>query len=478
MTMTVGLGDKRPANVIWIVVDQMRAQATGYAGDPNVYTPNLDRLAAEGTNFTRAVAGSPLCCPFRGAMVTGRYPHNNGVAGHGDPLPDGAPTVAHAFRDAGYRTCYVGKWHLDGARPEPGAGRPIGDSYLRHRLVPPERRGGFEDWWAYENNNRAFDCVVHTDEGKAPKDLPVLSSSDGMDLLRVPGYETDGLTDILLGWLDTQASERRDQPFFAVLSVQPPHNPYTAPAEAMARHTPGQVRLRPNVPDIDHITERARRDLAGYYAAIEQIDHNIGRIRSALDQHGLTDDTYIVFFSDHGDMHGSHGHWRKIAPWEESIRIPFLIGGPSREHQNSNRQDVPVNHVDIAPTSLGLCGIPVPAEMEGTDYSSVVTAPGMRPPVWDGPPDSAYLGIPVAPGMPQSVDRPWRGVVTRDNWKYACLEGQPWMLFDLNDDPYEQVNLAHDPGYHAARADLQDRLRHWIDPTGDVFELPDGGARL
>lgn len=100
------------------MTDQMRAQATGYAGDPNVHTPNLDRLAAEGANFTGAVSGTPLCSPFRGSLVTGRYPHNSGVAGHRYPLPQDAPTIAHAFRDAGYRTCYVGKWHLDGDRPE------------------------------------------------------------------------------------------------------------------------------------------------------------------------------------------------------------------------------------------------------------------------------------------------------------------------------------------------------------------------
>ncbi|MGW0825799.1 sulfatase family protein [Streptomyces sp. NPDC002845] len=463
-------GDQQPTNVIWIVTDQMRAHATGYAGDPNVYTPHLDRLAAEGANFTRAVSGSPLCCPFRGALVTGRYPHNNGVAGFRDPLPEGTRTLAHAFNDAGYRTCYIGKWHLDGDRPGVGSGWDNDQA----RMIPPERRGGFTDWWAYENRNRAFDCQMHTDQGRVPEPMPVIDSAEGMERFRVPGYETDGLTDILLDWLGEQNRERAGQPFFAVLSVQPPHNPYTAPAEDMARHTPGEVRLRPNVPDIPQVTERARRDLAGYYAAIERADHNVGRIRAALDELGLADSTYLVFLSDHGDMHGSHGQWHKTAPWEESIRIPFLIGGPSREHQKSNRPNVPVNHVDIAPTTLGLCGVPVPPEMEGTDYSRLATTPGIRPPTWDGPPDDAYLSMPVPTGHPQSVDRAWRGVVTRDGWKYICMEGQPWLLFHLDEDPYELVNLAHDPAYHAIRTDLHKRLRYWIDRTGDTFALPEG----
>ncbi|NED99496.1 sulfatase family protein [Phytoactinopolyspora halotolerans] len=458
---------QRPKNVIWIVTDQMRAQTTGYAGDPNVSTPNLDRLAAEGVNFTRAVAGTPLCCPFRGAMVTGRYPHNNGVTGHRVPMPDGTRTVAHTFADAGYATCYIGKWHLDGDRPELGDAVE-GEQHHRVRMIPTERRAGFQDWWAYENNNRPFDCLVHTDEGRTPSGMQVLRAADGMEQFRLPGYEADALTDILLGWLDGRAGT--EQPFFAVLSMQPPHNPYTAPASAMARHMPGDVRLRPNVPDIAKITERARRDLAGYYAAIEQIDHNIGRIRSRLHGLGLEEDTYLVFFSDHGDLHGSHGQWRKTAPWEEAVRIPFLVGGPSREHQDTCRLDAPLNHVDIAPTTLGLCGLSVPAEMEGIDYSRVIDGAGGPSSPTDYP-ESAYLSLPLPTGHPSSVDLPWRGVVTRDGWKYVRLDGRPWLMFNLNDDPYEWVNLAHDPAHHAERTELELLLREWSLHTGDRSAL-------
>lgn len=130
--------------------------------------------------------------------------------------------------------------------------------------------------------------------------------------------------------------------------------------------------------------------------------------------------------------------------------------------------DAPVNHVDIAPTTLGLCGLPIPEHMDGTDYSSLVH--GTDPP--DPLPDSAYLGIPVPTGHGHSVDRPWRGVVTRDNWKYVCLEGQPWMLFNLNEDPYELVNLAYNPAAHGKRAELHQSLREWRDHTGDTFDLP------
>jgi arylsulfatase A-like enzyme len=485
--MTAEPSTKRP-NVIWIMADQMRAQATGYAGDPNVHTPNLDRLAAEGVLFTHAVSGSPLCCPFRGAMVTGRYPHNSGMPGHQSPMPADTRTIAHQFRDAGYRTCYIGKWHLDGNRPELGS-ETFGDRFAPKRIIPPERRGGFQDWWAYENNNRPFDCHVHTDY------------SGEMRQFRLPGYETDCLTDILVGWLRdhtgrheagemvsrafemsghphllARSPARRagtsGEPFFAVLSVQPPHNPYTAPEATMAHHTPGEIRLRPNVPPAAGVQEQARRDLAGYYAAIERLDWNIGRLRRALDEMGLAGDTYLVFFSDHGDMHGSHGQWRKTAPWEESIRIPFIVGGPSREHQTSFRTTIPINHVDIAPTTLGLCGLQPPPSMEGTNYAPALQRNATGPDE-KGLPDSAFIGIPVPTGHGDSIDRAWRGVVTRDGWKYVCLENQPWLMFNLNEDPYELANLAHNTRFRAKRRELHERLARWIEETGDSFALPD-----
>ncbi|SDT33518.1 Arylsulfatase A [Microlunatus soli] len=430
-------------NVIWFVVDQMRAQATGYAGDPNLHTPHLDRLAAEGHTFTSAVAGAPLCCPARGSLLTGRYPRFSGVAGHEHPMPVGTPTIASELSTAGYRTAYFGKWHLDGRRPELAATAGYDDS-PRWRIIPAERRGGFADWWAYENNNRPFDCLLHTDSGQTPDGVDVLRSVDGMEQFRAPGYETDALTDLAIDWMRRR---ERDQPFFAVISAQPPHDPYVAPAECMARHTPAGISLRPNVPPSRAVRDRARRDLAGYYAAIERIDHNLGRLRCELDRLGIADNTYIVFLSDHGDMHGSHGQWRKTSPWEESVRVPLIIGGPSREHQSAHRVETLINQVDIAPTTLGICGVDVPDRMQGTDFSAVISNQAPAPP-------STYIGIPVPTGHGSSIDQPWSGVITADGWKYVCLEDRPWLMFDLTDDPYELANHAQDPAYHAQRADL------------------------
>ena len=160
-----------------------------------------------------------------------------------------------------------------------------------------------------------------------------------------------------------------------------------APPEYAARHDPDDVVLRPNVPDIPRITERARRDLAGYYAQVENLDWNVGRVLATLQELGLDEDTHVVFFTDHGDMHGSHGYVRKTSPWEEAVRIPFIVrpaGGACVQAET----DAPLNHVDIAPTTLGLCDIDAPDWMAGSDLSSLIV-PG-RPQTSEEP-DSAFL---------------------------------------------------------------------------------------
>lgn len=434
-------------NVIWLLADQHRAQAIASNGDANARTPNLDRLAASGVNFTQAVSGMPLCCPFRGSLLTSKYPHEC-VPGHEYPLPAGQPTVAAPFRQAGYHTAWFGKWHLGGFQEREGRAAKY--------IVPPNLRGGFDHWVGYENNNSQWDCWVHGGEGR-----------DAF-LERLPGYETNALTDLLIRYIRERASN--PQPFFACLSVQPPHDPYVAPAEYMSRYNPAQLSLRPNVPRIARMEAQARRDLAGYYAMIENWDDNIGRIRAALSEAGMAFRTHLMVFSDHGDMHGSHGMFRKMTPHEESIRVPMILSGeqPVYDGRLTGRPEQPFNHVDIAPTTLGLCGIAKPAWMRGHDFSGYRLNRRPR----GGEPDSAYLQAVIPTGHNHSVNKAWRGVVTRDGWKYACFENVSWLLFNLNEDPYEQMNLAHNNAYRAERKRLLDRVKQWAADTGDRFAFP------
>ncbi len=445
--------ESRP-NVIWLFGDQHRGQALGCAGDANARTPNIDNYAALGVRFAAAVSGFPLCCPFRGSLLSGRYPHKC-IPGHEYPMPDGQQTIAHAFAGHGYRTAYFGKWHVDGYKEAKGR--------AAMHIVPPARRGGFETWVGYENNNSQWDCWVHGGSGR-----------DAFHY-RLPGYETDELTNLLIKYLKERGEEARQsaaRPFFAALSVQPPHDPYVAPAGFMGKYNGAALQLRPNVAHVAPVIERARRDLAGYYAMIENWDWNIGRIRRALEETGLAGNTHILIFSDHGDMHGSQGLFRKTNPYEESIRIPFIIAGEKQRYEGRMTGIVtaPLNHVDIAPTTLGLCGLPKPGWMEGTDYSHYRLAGGPRQ---GGDPDSAYLQCVIPTGHGDSINKPWRGVATRDGWKYVCLENTSWLMFNLNEDPYEQANLAFNNRYRAERKKLIARLKQWVADTGDRFAVPE-----
>ncbi|WP_232296329.1 sulfatase [Terriglobus sp. TAA 43] len=461
---------KQPAkksNILWLVADQMRAQALGINGDPNAHTPNIDRLSRSGINFQQARSGFPLCCPFRGTMLTSRYPHHM-VPGHEYPLPSGQKTVANLFNDAGYHTGYFGKWHLGGFHESEGRATMY--------VVPPERRGGFKTWIGYENNNSPWDTWVHGGEGK-----------DAFQY-RLPGYESDSLTDLLIKYIRERAAEQKagkGQPFFGVLSVEPSHNPYIAPPQFMSRYNAEQIKLRPNVPadetmpgkgprvlgGRETIGEKSRQDLAGYYAQIENWDWNIGRIIETLTSLNLLDDTHIMIFADHGDTHGSHGQFLKTNPYEESVRIPMIVSGSEAfyDGHETGKPNVLFSAIDIAPTALGLCNVAIPDWMEGNDLSGHRLQSRPRP----KNPDSMYLQNVIPTGHADSVNTPYRGIVTTDGWKYVCLPRQSWMMFNLIDDPYEQVNVAFNDGYKADRKRLLARLKQWVTDTSDTFELPE-----
>jgi arylsulfatase A-like enzyme len=438
-------------NMIWILGDQLRAQALSMNGDPNARTPSLSRAEVTGVNFTHNISGFPLCCPFRGSMLTSRYP-NQCVPGHEYPLPAGMPTIADVFNENGYHTAYFGKWHLGGFHESQGRAAFF--------ITDPNRRGNFQTWVGYENNNSQWDTWVHGGSGK-----------DAFHY-RLPGYETDALTDLLLKYLKEQAEQNKDgngKPFFAVLSVEPPHDPNVAPAQYMRNYEPAQLQLRENVAHVARVEDRARRELAGYYAQIENLDWNYGRVIAALQESGALWNTQVMFFADHGEMAGSHGMFRKTNPYEESIRTPMIITGgqPVYGKWRTGRKPVLSNHVDIAPTTLGLCGIQKPAWMQGTDYSHYrIDKPA-------GPePDSAYLQQIVSPGHPDSTNVPYRGIVTTDGWKLVCVENFTWMLFNLNEDPYEQANQAQNNMFRAERKRLLNRLGQWIADTKDSFSIP------
>jgi arylsulfatase A-like enzyme len=212
---------------------------------------------------------------------------------------------------------------------------------------------------------------------------------------------------------------------------------------------------------------------------VEEVDAMVARVRAGLRELGIDRETYIMYFGDHGDMLGSHGQWEKSSPWEESVRIPMIIGTVGgQESIQVGSAEWPLNHVDIAPTTLGLCGISTPPERVGYDFSPYVVHPDYREPYHDqqgetAPPQAALLQQIPRKFHRHSVNRAWRAVVSADNWKYVCTPGNDWLLFDLNSDPYEMANLCYDIAYQEKKEALHRELARILEQTGDDFPLPD-----
>jgi arylsulfatase A-like enzyme len=439
-----------PMNLLWIFVDQLRYHSLSCHGEPNVRTPHIDRLAEEGASFTHAVSTCPVCTPARGAVMTGQYGHTSGIRFLGDLLPPSQPTVAHAFRRAGYRTSYVGKWHLASAQ------NPYGHNEGAEYWVHPLLRGGFEDWFAFELSNHFWRTRYCTGDSMWPP-------------RELEGYQTDALTDLSLDYLSGTA-EGLDQPWFHVVSYESPHHGsdrdgvarvqvgrhaharHPAPPQYEARFDPAELTLRPNVPP-DHEAV-ARSQQAQYCAMIANLDDNVGRVLDWLDESGQADRTVVVFFSDHGEMGGTHGGFQKGRPHAESLRVPLLVRCPGLLSRGL-RVAPPANLVDIFPTSAALCGVPVPAGVQGLD---------MGPLLRGGPVHclregtlSQWFGNPRY-NREADPGQQWRAVHT-ERYTYAVWQGGGGLLFDEERDPYQQANLFDDAGSTGLRRHLHGLLR-------------------
>ena len=423
---------KQP-NVVLVFADQWRAQATGYAGDPVVKTPHLDRLAAESINATHAVAGCSVCSPARASLLTGRHPLTHGVFVNDVCLSHEAVSLADAFHNAGYDTAYIGKWHVDG--------------HGRSNYIPPERRQGFRDYW------KVLECT-HDYNGSA------YYAGDSDEKRVWEGYDAIAQT------RDAQQYIRdydKDHPFLLVMSWGPPHAPYeTAPEAYRARYRPEDVVLRPNVPE-GHAAQ-ARQWLAGYYAHCTALDDCVRDLRQTLVEKGVEEDTLFLFFSDHGDMLGCQGTDKKQKPWDESIRIPFLLHYPALFGRTGREVDALIDMPDIMPTVLHLCGLPVPETVEGVDFSDCLKG---GPDPSDG---AAVLSCPQPFGQwwTGRGGREYRGLRTR-RYTYARALDGPWVLYDNETDAYQMDNLVGKPEHAELQAELDAWLQRRLDAMGDAF---------
>lgn len=429
-------GGTRP-NLLFVLTDQWRfcTFSHGEVHDTLVQTPNLDQFVTEGARWRKAYSTYPLCTPERSILMTGRYGHQTGMMENDKMIPPGNRCLAEIFSEAGYATHYIGKTHFDGGA-KPG--------FVPHGW----RRRGFT---SYEGFNRGHNYLP------VPSNIQMFSD-DGVPMAESAGsYEPAFQADLAMDFID----RNKTRPWFCYLSWGPPHTPYgDVPSEYKTYTLGGPEDYRPNVDGTPGLVD--------YYAQCTALDDNFGRLMQHIEDLGLAEDTLIVFTSDHGDMHRSQGYSdNKRIFFEESAHIPLFMRKPGMIPVGST-PDTLIGGVDVMPTVLGLCGLPVPKSCTGVDKSPAAQGTDMTATV-----DSIYIE-----GYPHSdiythyrcvVDNQYKLAV--DNKSNPMTVANVTNLYDMENDPYELTNLVDDPAYATTKQQLYNKLVQWIADTGDTFPV-------
>lgn len=422
---------KRPPNVIFAFSDEHRWQSLSFTQCPQVQTPHLARMAGEGMQFSHCISNYPVCSPWRGIFMSGRWPYQTGVIDNNLPLrPEG--TIGQAFQQAGYRTAYIGKWHLGGNRAEPF---------------------GFEHSLIWGNTNAHWASKYFPAEG---------------DPVAYDGYNAVGMTDQAIDFM----RQHRAEPFFLAVSWNPPHANFTDPPEDLKRLYPDTAALpqRPNAAAAGQAGDALGAKwpaYQGYHAHVTAIDQEMGRLMAELEQLGLADETLLVYSSDHGSMLGSHGLGGKRQPFEESIRVPFLARWPGHIPAGTTAHSL-LGTIDLPPTLCELAGVEVPGGWAGESFATTLRGEA-------GPePDYQLLMHLAKDNASGGNDHPaplFRGVTTGRH-TYCVYPDRPWCLFDNEADPYQQRNLLDDPAQGATIERLRGYLADGLRAAADPFAIP------
>lgn len=455
------MSEKRP-NVLWLMSDQHNANCTGYAGHPNVRTPNLDRIAARGVHFRQAFANNPICAPSRISFITGQYIHSHGMVGNNlaEYPESNNETLACQFRRYGYQTGLFGKAHMVRKWDEAGFETIRYTDLCDALRTDPQSTHYFrylDDLGLadYYEEGTPKPGQEYTMDGSAPATLPYKHSIE-----HYTGEET-------LRFLRDRDTSR---PFFAFMSFQRPHSPIAPAAEHYHMYDPENIVLPDNAFDflenrlagkptfMREIIEsgreyplattdrqRLKRCLASYFALISVIDGEIGRVLDWLEKTGELENTVIVYTADHGDFAGEHGLFHKNLGIYDSIhRIPFLLSWPGGPQ--GKVCDELIEAVDLFPTLSDLCRVPLPEICEGESVAPVATgqAPGK---------DAAFCEW-DCPDLNRRV-----GAIRTRRYRLVFYGGpEGGELYDHQSDPGETRNVYNDPDYAATRQNLTDRL--------------------
>ena len=346
-------------NLLFVMADQFRSMALGVMDADPVITPNFDRFARQGQVLTNVTSSYPVCTPFRAMLMTGRFPMSTGMTfncltGLNMRLREGEVCFGDALKGSGYRTGYVGKYHLDVPLRDPSEPAPEGVDQSDIWTPPGLRRHGFDFWYAYNTGREHFKQNYWT--GSSPKKI-----------IKERVWSVDHETDVALDFIKKQ-KDKPDKPFALFVSWNPPHPRYVAPRDIIDKYDSDSFAYRSNVQE--DCVKNLRLIQRNYFSAVTSCDENFGRLLDELDVQGLTDNTVVVFTSDHGEMLGSQGKLKKDVWYEEAVNIPFLLRWSSQVKNCSN--DMLLGPFDIMPTLLSLMDIQPPLTCEGRDYSAAI----------------------------------------------------------------------------------------------------------
>jgi arylsulfatase A-like enzyme len=432
---------RRP-NIIVYLADQFRADFVGANGEnPTTRTPNLDAMAARGTNFSGAICNQPVCSPSRSILMTGRYATETGVWHNARPIDPALPTLAGELRKAGYSANLIGKWHLAPSTEAEGGGRGY---------VKPDYRGGFLDMWEGANE---FEWTTHPYEG-------TIFDADGKEITFKDEYRVDFVTDRAERFL----RQKHDKPFLLYISQLEPHfqndvKRFVGPKGSAERFA------NPFVPnDLKPLPGNWQSELPDYYGCCEAIDKSVGHLRKVLEETQLDDNTIFVFTSDHGCHFMTRNEEYKRSPHNASIRIPLIAQGPGFD--NAMRLDEVIGNINIMPTLLEAAGLKVPMSVKGKSVMPLMTKSEARR-AW---PNRELIQI--------SESMTARALRTKD-WTYCVIDTEgrrqeefadkyvEYQMYSQAADPFEQVNLAGRKEFKDKAAELRGQLKEMMAAAGE-----------
>ena len=442
-------------NILLIMTDQQRPDTLGYLGQTPCKTPNINSIATRGISFDNAITPCPLCSPARASLFTGLYPSQNDTLSNHTAHLTSCGMLDH-FRAAGYQVNYAGKWHMGEGNIGEFTDRHAGDSTPEYSRWCLDQ--GLIDGWMF---NDPTTRTSRTPSMSIPKvhrqNLPVNKTNEAY------------ITDFAIDMLRTRDVTR---PFFQVCSYNGPHPPFMIPEPYFSMYDPAGVRVPDNFGpqsgehpahsnsyyrDLfnDHgvAFESWRASYAVYWGFVSMIDDFVGSLLNVLESESLTEDTIVLFTSDHGENLGAHGLWQKMVPFEESIRVPLAICGPGLGRRRSQS---PASLIDIAPTLAKLCGLDLRSDWEGRDLLA-------EDPNDQQPPAQFAMHKPLGDWM-NVTD--WR-MIKANGLKYVWHKGMEEELFDLNSDPAELTNLANSAGYRTRKSALSKKLGAFLKRTND-----------